>query len=553
MSKNVKDEFNLVDLDEVFVEAAVQETLGRQLTDEELEDISLDLASQSEKFLELEKQYAQRLWNYPFKDGDVFVPVDENGDEIVATDIDVLKYLSARFVRREMVFFEVEKLDKPIVRADLAIAVYTGVRAQFPNFEIGPEKLKALMDALTNNPTADPGLTIPVWNGRIETIPGNKERLKFDQGMYSVNAWKQPEFRKLRNVTPNMKVFDRFLSFIFKNTSEKEVFLDWLSWCLQNEADKPSWAIFLFSERHGTGKSVLASIAKKLFGEDNSSEQQGIKPIISRFNKPVLLKKLIYAEEVKVAQNSDDGNKLKTLISERQTMAESKGKDIEPVDHRCCFILTTNHKPIWLEAGDRRFYIIHVDHEGYAAGGREYDAFVKLVTEVQEAYASDQGIAELYCALMQRQQAAVFNPYSLNVNVLATDVMRDINALAPDVVEEMLGEFLEEHNIRFVPVRYANKLLDYFAHRNPNAAKYSFDRLGWKKKKFAWGGRGSAHAFYHPEAHPQRGQLKMPHYTQPIEDHLTAVLAPALESIGFGISYERIDYAAQKPDNDIPF
>ena len=37
---------------------------------------------------------------------------------------------------------------------------------------------------------------------------------------------------------------------------------------------------------------------------------------------------MIYAEEVKVAQNSDDGNKLKTLISESQTMAESKGKDI---------------------------------------------------------------------------------------------------------------------------------------------------------------------------------------------------------------------------------
>ncbi|WP_391480687.1 primase-helicase family protein [Nereida sp. NH-UV-3] len=550
MPKKEKDNFSLVDLDDGFVRAAIEETVGRSYTDEEIENIALDQASESSEFREIEQLHAQGLENYPFKGQDVFIPVDDQGNEIIPSDIDVLKHLSAQFVRREMVFFELDKLDKPITRADLAIVVYTRVRAKYPNFEIGTEKLKSLMDALTNNPTADPGLTIPVWNGRVAAMPGNTARLKFDGGMYAVNAWTQPAFRSLHNVEPDLEVFDRFLSFIFKNSSEKEVFLDWLSWCLQNEADKPSWAIFLFSERHGTGKSTLASIVKKLFGEDNSSEQQGIKPIISRFNKPVLLKKLIYAEEVKVAQNSDDGNRLKTLISERQTMAESKGKDIEPIDHRCCFILTTNHKPIWLEAGDRRFYIIHVDHQGYAAGGSEYDTFIKLVTEVQETYASELGIAKLYRALMQRQQAAVFNPYSLNVNELATEVMQEINVLAPDVVEELLAEFLQEHQIRFVPVRYANKLLSYFAHRNPNAAKYSFDRLGWKKKKFAWGGQGSAHAFYHPEANPARGILMTPHGEQSIETHLNRNLAPALNEIGFGIKYEYLDRDAKKPADD---
>ncbi len=553
MPKNDKKSSSLVDLDDNIVRDAIQKTLGRQYTDEEIENMALDLASESPEFLELERIYEQGLGSYPFADHEVFVPVDEEGDAIIPSDIEVLKYLSSQFVRREMVFFELGKLDKSITRADLAMVVFARVRASFPSFEIGPEKLKALMDALTNNPTAEPGMTIPVWNGVVESVPGKTARLTFDGGMYAVNAWIEPAFRKLRNIEPNMKVFDRFLNFIFKNTSEKEVFLDWLSWCLQNEADKPSWAIFLFSERHGTGKSTLASIVKQLFGEENSSEQQGIKPIIDRFNKPILLKKLIYAEEVKVAQNSDDGNKLKTLISERQTMAEGKNKDIEPIDHRCCFILTTNHKPIWLEAGDRRFYIIHLDHEGYAAGGAAYDDFVKLVAEVKDAYASDKGIAELYRALLRRPQAENFNPYSLNVNELATEVMREISALAPDVVEEMLGEFLEEHKIRFVPVRYANKLLSYFAHRNPNAAKYSFDRLGWKKKKFAWGGQGSAHAFYHPDAHPERGMLQTVHYKQSIEAHLNEVLAPALEEIGFGIKYEYLDRDMKKPVDDVPF
>tara|TARA_B110000008_G_scaffold272694_1_gene305798 strand:- start:929 stop:2590 length:1662 start_codon:yes stop_codon:yes gene_type:complete len=553
MSNNKKDDFNPIDLDDELVRAAIQDTLGRQLSDEEIENIALEEASESTGFLELEERQAQGLGNYPFKDNEVFVQVDEDGNEIVHTDTDVLRYLSSQFVRRELVFFEIDKLDKPITRSDLAIVIYGKTRASFPNYEIGREKLKAMMDALISNPIAEPGLTIPVWNGRTLSDPGLNVRLKFDGGLYSVNEWKKPSYRSIKNVQPKMDVFENFLSFILKNAPEKEVFLDWLSWCLQNEADKPSWAIFLFSEKHGTGKSTLASIVKKLFGETNSSEQQGIKPIISRFNKPILLKKLIYAEEVKVAQNSDDGNKLKTLISERQTMAESKGKDIEPIDHRCCFILTTNHKPIWLEPGDRRFYIMHVDHEGYAAGGSQYDAFIDLVRLVKATYASDQAIAELYHALIQRKQGPLFNPYSLNVNELATDVMNEINALSPDIVEEMLDEFLNEHYIRFVPVRYANKLVEFFAHRNPNASKYSFDRLGWKKKKFAWGGRGPAWAFYHPDANPGRGMLTLPHYRQSIEAHLNEVLGPALEEIGFGIKYEQLNRSTLKPDDEPPF
>ena len=380
------------------------------------------------------------------------------------------------------------------------------------------------------------------------------EKLSFSNGMVAINVWRKPHYRTLKPKHPGLGVFDEFLAFIFKNLPEKEVFLDWLSWCLQNEDDKPGWAIFLFSGRHGTGKSTLASIVKQLFGESNASEQQGVKPIISRFNKPILLKKLIYAEEVKVAQYSDDGNKLKTLISERQTMAESKGKDIEPIDHRCCFLLTTNHKPIWLEPGDRRFYIINVDHEGYAAGGNLYEEFVELIARVKHTFQSDQAIADLYAALIARKHSDLFNAHSLNVNALATEVMQEINALSPDIVEEMLGEFLAEHKILFVPVRYASKLVDYFAHRNPNATKYSFDRLGWKKKKFAWGGKGAAWAFYHPDAHPERGNIAMSGYQESIEEHINLKLAVALTNIGFGIAHEYIrDPAQELKDDDVPF
>ena len=543
-----------VDLDYDLMRAAVIKTTGTEPTEDEIEDLALEEATSDPEFILSEQRAAQGLANFPFDGQTVFNRLDENGTPVVLTDIDLLREVATWFVRRELVFFDVDNLEKPIVKPDIASIIYRRIRSQFPQYKIGPEKLKSLVDALTNNPTADPGLSIPVWDGRTVVKPGTMEKLFFANGMVAINVWRKPKYRTLKPKHPGLGIFDEFLAFIFKNPSEKEVFLDWLSWCLQNEDDKPGWAIFLFSARHGTGKSTLASIVKQLFGEANASEQQGVKPIISRFNKPILLKKLIYAEEVKVAQNSDDGNKLKTLISERQTMAESKGKDIEPVDHRCCFLLTTNHKPIWLEPGDRRFYIINVDHEGYAAGGNQYEEFVELVARVKHTYRSDQAIADLYSALIARKQSDLFNAHSLNVNALATEVMQEINALSPDIVEEMLSEFLTEHNLLFIPVRYASKLVDYFAPRNPNATKYSFDRLGWKKKKFAWGGKGAAWAFYHPDARPERGNIMMAGYQESIEEHINSKLALALSNVGFGIAYEYIrDPVAMLKDDDVPF
>ena len=106
MPKNDKKNSSLVDLDDNIVRDAIQKTLGRQYTDEEIENMALDLASESPEFLELERIYEQGLGSYPFADHEVFVPVDEEGDEIIPSDIEVLKYLSSQFVRRVIVVFD---------------------------------------------------------------------------------------------------------------------------------------------------------------------------------------------------------------------------------------------------------------------------------------------------------------------------------------------------------------------------------------------------------------------------------------------------------------
>ena len=169
MGEKEKTNFSLTGIEDDLIKAAVQETIGREHTEEELELLGLEVAENSPEFAILEQHQKQGLWNYPFDGSEVFSPLDENGDEIIPTDIEILRFVAAKFVKREMNFFEITKLEKPITKFDLQPIVFTLIRSTFPKYELPNEKLKSLMDALTSNPTAEPCLSIPVWNGKTMT------------------------------------------------------------------------------------------------------------------------------------------------------------------------------------------------------------------------------------------------------------------------------------------------------------------------------------------------------------------------------------------------
>jgi phage/plasmid-associated DNA primase len=116
-----------------------------------------------------------------------------------------------------------------------------------------------------------------------------------------VNTWLTPVYRAAKSVgSSSLGAFEAFLGFILPKVEEREMLLNWMAWNLQNEAQKGKWAIFLFSEKHGTGKSTLADVCKALFGEANTARSNGVSKLVARFNKEVLEKKLVVVEEVEV-------------------------------------------------------------------------------------------------------------------------------------------------------------------------------------------------------------------------------------------------------------
>ena len=88
MGEKEKTNFSLTGIEDDLIKAAVQETIGREHTEEELELLGLEVAENSPEFAILEQRQKQGLWNYPFDGSEVFSPLDENGDKIIPTQSD---------------------------------------------------------------------------------------------------------------------------------------------------------------------------------------------------------------------------------------------------------------------------------------------------------------------------------------------------------------------------------------------------------------------------------------------------------------------------------
>ena len=87
----------------------------------------------------------------------------------------------------------------------------------------------------------------------------------------------------------------------------------------------------------------------------------------------------------------------------------------------------------------------------------------------------------------------------------------------------------------------------------PLCAQRKYNGLSTNGKKFAWGGKGPAYAYYHPEAQPERGMLNTGNYRQTIESHINERLKIAMDEIGFGITHEQPHRKAKKASDDVPF
>ena len=488
------------------------------------------LTPEAEKQLErFERRREQGLGYYAFEDDpERFVNITDPRSSYTKDDTEeVLQEVSSWFVKKDNKYHDVDNLQTRYSPHDIKQVVVQRVYSTFPKFKLGPQGwmdfFKVLLDPKVND--LNPETSIPVWSGKRVCIPTNRQTVIFQDGMAVVNIWHTPKYRVGKSTTDNS--FWEFLEYVLPNQQDREIFTDWLAWSLQNEGKKPKWAVMLYSEKQGTGKSTLTDVMKALFGEENTGRTNGVGKLLGRFNKEVLENKLVIVEEVEVKRGSPQANSLKSLITEDSTMVEAKMMPAYVERIYCAFVMTTNHLPLWLEESDRRFFILNFDHDGYANGGHDYHTFTNVVERVYEQIATQEGTKGIYEALMARQVQKDVG-LKLDVQQHSTDIMKRLKDLSPDVAKQIVEEVLEEKRIYFVPVELASRVINKFAPREANAQTHLFHEMGWKKKKFSWAGGTQKWVWYkewNSENPPKRGWIRIGGFEEKMSQQVEKVFA----------------------------
>lgn len=383
---------------------------------------------------------------------------------------------------------------------------------------------RQVLDIAIERKHTDRSRSIPVWGRTMSCHPGNKNRIIWlDTGVVELNTWKEPAYRSVEPATGEglLSPFIEYFEWVFPRLDERMMVLSWLSWCLQNEDKKPAWALLLYSRQKGTGKSTFCEIARKLFGEENTATQNNVDKLASRFNVTPLINKLIISEEFSLRPESSQSNAIKTYITDPVVLSERKGKEAERLPLKSVFIFTTNHLPTWIEEGERRYYIVETDHEGHAAGPKSQD-FNNLIRRVKEAVSNPAILSTLYQHLMRANFAKAFDPYSLNTEVIGTEIMKRVAGASRQTHEHDLEEHLAALGQPVQTNATVKKHVMTEFRVSGNSTRHLMMAIGWKQYQVKWAGVDYARAIWAAKGyHVTDGRVIGPDgYNKPLEEVL---------------------------------
>ncbi|UWQ61853.1 hypothetical protein K3723_13430 [Leisingera caerulea] len=183
-------------------------------------------------------------------------------------DIQYVKFLAAAYgsqiVRRDNKFYDIEHLGTPLSRVDVEMKILNLIAEEHPNLPLNNGIIKSLFKLLIDTRHTDRARSFQVWSGATICEPGNPNRIVMKRGTVSANTWSEPEYRSLKVNSADLDVVGEFFDQFFQHEQDREAFLNWTAWSLQNEGDKPAWAPFLYSRGKGTGKSTTARKAPSM-------------------------------------------------------------------------------------------------------------------------------------------------------------------------------------------------------------------------------------------------------------------------------------------------
>ena len=149
-------------------------------------------------------------------------------------------------------------------RDDIERIIIQRLKAEFPGNDLSDDVVRQLLQVLIKDIFVNPTTSIPIWSGSRQSMPGNPNRLVFERMAATINTWKKPDYRSLGVSEADWGPVKEYLEWTFPREAEREMLVNWLAWCLQNEGDKPGWAPFLYSSTKGVGQKHLCPCGETL-------------------------------------------------------------------------------------------------------------------------------------------------------------------------------------------------------------------------------------------------------------------------------------------------
>ena len=527
MPEQTKENDIQIDIEKNLLHDAVFETQGRLYADGESELLALD--QELSDFQQLQIEIHDELfncgmgWDDRSNWADIHhADVDNDTKETLGLKREVQLFAASCFVQHKRKYLDVqtnvELTDLEIFRA-LSQKIAQKFHKWYQSKKLTASMIDEISFAVVNGTTIDPRMSFALYSGKKYMLPGNKAKRLWRNGYCDLNNWVEPTYRHEeaaeRDEAKPLGSLQDLIDFAIKTPLERQILLDWLGWSLRYEYLKPRWAIFLFSETKGTGKSTLLELGQALFGEANTANENGIEGLTQRFASDSLSKKFVKVEEVKLSSHSDAGNKMKDYITGDAALVDVKHMPKQTIPLKCAFMLTTNHKPTWLEGGERRYFLIDMDHAGHAYGDRK-DAFDEITAAFRKDLENPKQLKRWYIELTGRNHHKDFDPFVLKPQKIGSPLMKELMGEARIEVKDVLEDLLAIYSVTVIPSADQQLLANHFKLKGQQSLRNILRDLGWLPISARFDGK-TQRIWVRQDNTVEKGRLDAPILSQDLE------------------------------------
>ena len=151
-----------------------------------------------------------------------------------------------------------------------------------------------------------------------------------------------------------------------------EYFVNWLRYVIQHPGEKPPVAPYTYGGQ-GNFKGTVGKAIQHAFGWNSARLTQNDKELLDKNVHELFECKLLMVEEVRPTSHdgTDVYHTLKGVVTGNQTASAAKHQGYKRRETPAAVWLSSNHPPPFLEADDRRFWIVSWEVKALAELDRE--------------------------------------------------------------------------------------------------------------------------------------------------------------------------------------